>query len=78
VPALNIGIESATARLTDAILGNDEHDLVETLREIASEIGISHIAYLRLSPDKSTDIGLLSQSLPIRERGSNDTFCGNM
>jgi DNA-binding CsgD family transcriptional regulator len=59
MPVLNISIESATARLTDAILGNDDQDLGETLREIASEIGVSHIAYLRLSPDKSTDVCLL-------------------
>ena len=56
---LNISIESATARLTDTILSNDDCDLAETLRAIASEIGVSHIAYLRLSPDKSTDISLL-------------------
>src|SRR5271154_6328784 len=54
-----ISIEAATARLTDTILGNDNHDLAETLRAIASEIGVSHIAYLRLSPDKSADICLL-------------------
>ena len=34
-------------------------DLAETLKTIASEIGLSHIAYLRLSPDKSPDICLL-------------------
>jgi LuxR family quorum-sensing system transcriptional regulator CciR len=54
-----ISIQAATARLTDTILGNDDHDLTETLRAIASEIGVSHIAYLRLSPDKSTDVCLL-------------------
>ena len=51
--AMSIG--AATARLTDTILGNDHRELAETLQAIASEIGISHIAYLRLSPDKSTD-----------------------
>jgi DNA-binding CsgD family transcriptional regulator len=56
---LNIGIESAAARLTDTILGNDDNDLAETLKAIASEIGLTHIAYLRLSPDKSPDICLL-------------------
>ena len=45
----------ATARLTDTILGNDHHELAETLQAIASQIGVKHIAYLRLSPDKSTD-----------------------
>jgi DNA-binding CsgD family transcriptional regulator len=51
-----ISIGAATARLTDTILGDDHHDLAETLRAIASEIGVSHIAYLRCAPDKSTDV----------------------
>lgn len=54
-----ISIESATARLTEIILGNDNNDLAETLKAIVSEIGLSHISYLRLSPDKSPDISLL-------------------
>lgn len=52
-------IESVTTRLTDTILGAVEQDLAETLRAIANEIGLCHIAYLRLSPDKSADICLL-------------------
>ena len=59
MPVLSISIASATARLTDTILGNNDHDLAETLRAIASEIGLCHIAYLRLSPDKSNDIYML-------------------
>ena len=51
--------ESATSRLTDTILGAVEQDLAETLKAIAAEIGLCHIAYLRLSPDKSADICLL-------------------
>jgi DNA-binding CsgD family transcriptional regulator len=42
--------------LTDTILGNEQHDLAETLQAIASEIGVSHIAYVRFSPNKSTDV----------------------
>jgi DNA-binding CsgD family transcriptional regulator len=49
----SIGV--ATTRLTDTVLGNDHHELAETLHAIASEIGVKHIAYLRLSPDRSTD-----------------------
>jgi DNA-binding CsgD family transcriptional regulator len=56
---LNISIEPAAARLTETILGNDDNDLAEMLKAIASEIGLTHIAYLRLSPDKSPDICLL-------------------
>src|SRR6185312_7661731 len=53
------GFESATARLTDTILGEDQQDLAETLKAIAADIGLTHIAYLRLSPDKSPDLCLL-------------------
>jgi DNA-binding CsgD family transcriptional regulator len=56
---IKVNFDSATARLTETILGNDNHDLAETLRTIASEMGLAHIAYLRLSPDKSPDICLL-------------------
>lgn len=49
----SIGV--VTARLIDTILGNDHHELRETLQAIASQIGVNHIAYLRLSPDKSPD-----------------------
>jgi DNA-binding CsgD family transcriptional regulator len=51
--------ESAATRLAETILGDLNQDLAETLREIASELGLCHIAYLRLSPDKSADISLL-------------------
>ncbi len=51
--------DSAASRLTDTILGNFDQDLAETLRAIAYELDLSHIAYLRLSPDKSADICLL-------------------
>src|SRR5271163_1053658 len=56
---VKVSAESATSRLIETILGDDDRDLAETLRMIASEIGVSHIAYLRLSPDKSPDICLL-------------------
>src|SRR5580704_772030 len=56
---VKVSVESATSWLIDTILGDDNRDLAETLRAIASEIGLSHIASLRLSPDKSPDICLL-------------------
>ena len=60
MPLLNISFESTTKRLTDTILGNDNIDLAETLKVIASEIGLSHMSYVRLAPDKSTDLCLLA------------------
>jgi DNA-binding CsgD family transcriptional regulator len=50
-----IHVRTATARLTDTILGNHDHDPVETLRTIASQIGLTNIAYMRVSPDKRGD-----------------------
>jgi transposase, IS5 family len=56
----SINIESAAMRLTDTALGYNEQDLADTLKAIASEIGVCHIAYLRFSPDKSADSSLLT------------------
>src|ERR1700722_16845622 len=54
-----ISIESATARLTETILGNDDHDLAEPLRTLASNITLSYISFVRFSPDKSPDMCLM-------------------
>ena len=59
-PISSVNIDSAATKLADAILGNNEQDLADTLKAIATEIGVSHIAYLRLSPDKSVEINLLN------------------
>ena len=56
----NVTIESAAIRLTDTILGYNEQDLEETLKAIALDIGVSHIAYMRFAPDKSSDASLLT------------------
>jgi DNA-binding CsgD family transcriptional regulator len=55
-----ITIESAAIRLTDTILGYNEQDLEETLKAIAADVGVSHIAYVRFAPDKSSDASLLA------------------
>ena len=55
-----ITIESAAIRLTDTILGYNEQDLEQTLRAIAADIGMAHIAYMRFAPDKSSDASLLT------------------
>ena len=56
----NVTIELAAIRLTDTILGYNEQDLEETLKAIAVDIGVSHIAYMRFAPDKSSDASLLT------------------
>ena len=59
-PRAGISTDSAAKKLTDTILGYNERDLAETLGVIASEIGVSHVAYLRFSPDKSEDANILA------------------
>jgi len=56
----SITIDSAAIRLTDTILGYNEQDLEETLKAIAADIGVLHIAYMRFAPDKSSDTSLLT------------------
>ncbi len=53
-----INIDRSAIRLTDTIFGHDERDLDETLKAIASEIGISHIVYLRFTSDKNCEASL--------------------
>jgi DNA-binding CsgD family transcriptional regulator len=53
-------IGSAATRLTDKILGNNSDDLVDILKAIASEIGLSHISYVRFASNRSWDISLLT------------------
>jgi DNA-binding CsgD family transcriptional regulator len=53
-------IDSAAIRLTDTILGDDGPDLEQTLRAIATNIGVQHIAYAPLCLQKSEDANLLS------------------
>jgi len=54
--ALAVEIERSASRLTDTILGFDEQDLGETLRAIAREIGLRHVAYVRFASDKGGDV----------------------
>jgi DNA-binding CsgD family transcriptional regulator len=51
-------IERSAIRLTDTILCCDEQDLSASLKAIASEIGVRHIAHLRFAPDKRCEATL--------------------
>jgi DNA-binding CsgD family transcriptional regulator len=53
-------IDAAAIRLTDTILGDDGPDLEQTLKAIAANIGVLHIAYAPLRLQKSEDANLLS------------------
>jgi LuxR family transcriptional regulator, quorum-sensing system regulator RaiR len=51
---------SAATRLTDKILGNNSDDLVDILKSIASEVGLTHISYVRFASNRSVDISTLT------------------
>ena len=53
-------IDAAAIRLTDTILGDDGPELEQTLKAIAANIGVLHIAYAPLCSQKSEDANLLS------------------
>ena len=67
-------IDSAAIKLTDTILGYSEQDLEETLRAIAADVGVCHISYLRLSPDKSADASLLAAIVTYSVRWQHRYF----
>src|ERR1700689_2462851 len=50
--------DAATIRLTETILGEEAPDLEETLKAIALNIGVLHIAYAPLCLQKSVDANL--------------------
>jgi DNA-binding CsgD family transcriptional regulator len=58
--ASSVNLGSAAIKLTEKILGYNADDLAEILKEVASEIGVSHIAHMRFGPSKSSDISLLT------------------
>ena len=53
-------IDAAAIRLTETILGDDGPDLEQTLKAIATNIGVLHISYAPLCSQKSEDANLFS------------------
>jgi DNA-binding CsgD family transcriptional regulator len=53
-------IGSAVTKLTDKILGYNSDDLADILKATAAEVGLSHIAHLRFSSDRSEDVTVLT------------------
>jgi DNA-binding CsgD family transcriptional regulator len=53
-------VDSCAARLTDTILGYNEKDLRETLKDVAAEIGVAHISIIRFAQDKSADTSVFT------------------
>jgi DNA-binding CsgD family transcriptional regulator len=56
----SISVGPAAMKLTYKILGHKSDDLLGILKQLASELGVSNIAYVRMSSNKSTDSNLLT------------------
>jgi len=55
-----VGADSAAMKLTFKIIGHQTDDLIDILREFASEIGVDHIAYVRMGSNKSLESSLFA------------------
>lgn len=56
----NFHAGSAGMKLTYKILGHKTDDLRDILKDLAAELGLSHVAYIRLASNKSLDSSLLT------------------
>ena len=56
----NFGVGSAAMKLTHKILGRETDDLRDILKDLAVELKLNHIAYVRLASNKSLDSSLLT------------------
>jgi DNA-binding CsgD family transcriptional regulator len=56
----SISVGPAAMKLTHKILGHTTDDLHDIFKELAPEIGVSHIAYMRMASNKSLDSSLLA------------------
>jgi DNA-binding CsgD family transcriptional regulator len=56
----SISVGPAAMKLTYKILGHKSDDLLGILKQLASELGVSNIAYVRMASNKSTDSNLLT------------------
>ena len=55
-----VGANSAAMKLTNKIIGRETDDLLDILRRFAPEIGVDHIAYVRMGSNKSLESSLLA------------------
>jgi DNA-binding CsgD family transcriptional regulator len=53
-------VSSAAARLTEKILGQRSDDLVEILKDLASELDLAHISFVRFASNRSWDVSLMT------------------
>jgi DNA-binding CsgD family transcriptional regulator len=59
-PMEDARVSTAGARLTNKILGQDSDDLVEILKAIAAELGLSHISFVRFASNRSWDVSVMT------------------
>ena len=62
-----VGGDSAVMKLTRKIIGHQTDDLLDILRQFAGEIGVDHIAYVRMGSNKSLESSLFSVICDISE-----------
>jgi DNA-binding CsgD family transcriptional regulator len=58
----SVSVGPAAMKLTFKILGHETDDLLEIMKQLAPELGISQIAYVRMGSNKSLDASLLSST----------------
>jgi DNA-binding CsgD family transcriptional regulator len=56
----SVTVGSAAMNLTYKILGHKTDSLLDILKQLTSELGVSNIAYVRMASSKSTDSNLLT------------------
>jgi LuxR family transcriptional regulator, activator of conjugal transfer of Ti plasmids len=56
----NFSVGYAAMNLSYKILGHKTDDLLDILRDLAAELGLSHISYIRLASNKSLDSSFLT------------------
>jgi|SRR5271166_36730 len=56
----SISLGAAAIKLSNKILGYKTEDMVDILKELASEVGLLHIAYARMARNKSWDSTMLT------------------
>ena len=56
----SVTVGSAAMNLTYKILGHKTDSLLNILKQLTSELGVSNIAYVRMASSKSTDSNLLT------------------
>jgi DNA-binding CsgD family transcriptional regulator len=59
----SINVGPAAMKLAHKILGHETDDLLDILKQLAPELGVSHIAYVRMGSNRSLDSCLLASAV---------------